>query len=201
MSATWIWGLPNWLPQAIAIIVIAAVFGELLSWTIRSLLRRAGARPTTVRVVRETLRATWILAAAFGVLSVAQLTSALTVLTVSGILGLVISLALQTTLSNMVSGVMLLRNQVLRLGDVIVYGSVRGRVVRIALVNTWVRTDDGNLAFVGNTSLLGGPFVNITARSRFPEYLDDVPVAGPPPKPASASGAPPPSEPTITRTS
>jgi len=200
MTSTWIFGLPGWLPQAIGIIVAAAILGETLGWVIRSLLRRAGARPSTVRAVRETLRAAWILLATFGVLSVAQVTSVLTVLTVSGILGLVLSLALQTTLSNMVSGIMLLRNQVLRLGDQVIYGSVRGRVVRIGLVNTWIRTEDGNLAFVGNTSLLGGPFVNVTAKQRFPEYLDEVPapVATPP---ASASGAPAPSEPGAKRTS
>ena len=178
--------------------VIAATFGELLSWAIRSLFRRAGVRPSTVRVIRETSRAIWILGAAFGVLSVAQLTSALTVLTVSGILGLVVSLALQTTLSNIISGVMLLRNEVLRLGDEIVCGSVQGRVVRIALVNTWIRTDDGNLAFVGNTSLLGGPFINVTAKERFPEYLDEVPRR---PGPARPPAPPAAQDPGPTRTS
>lgn len=201
MGGTWVFGLPGWLPQAIGIILVAAVFGELLGWAIRSLFRRAGARPATVRAVRETIRAIWILGAAFGVLSVAQLTSVLTVLTISGILGLVISLALQTTLSNMVSGVMLLRNQVLRLGDTISYSGVKGRVVRIALVNTWIRTDDGNLAFVGNTSLLGGPFVNVSAKFRFPEYLDQVPPPLVPPQPMSATGDPPPKDAAPTRTS
>jgi len=187
---TWWFGLPDWVPRAIAIVVVAAVLGEILGWAIRSLFRRAGARPATVRAVRETLRASWILLAVFAVLSVANLTTALTVLTVSGILGLVVSLALQTTLSNMVSGIMLLRNSVLRLGDQIVYSGVRGRIVRIGLVNTWIRTEDGNLAFVGNTSLLGGPFTNLTAKVRFPEYLDDVPrsLTAPVPSPP----APPP---------
>jgi len=76
------------------------------------------------------------------------------------------------------------------LGDQIVYSGVRGRIVRIGLVNTWIRTEDGNLAFVGNTSLLGGPFTNLTAKVRFPEYLDDVPrsLTAPVPSPP----APPP---------
>src|SRR5580698_8150882 len=111
MTVDWIFGLPSWVPQAIAIIVAAAVIGELLGWAVRSLLRRSGTKPTTVRAARETMRAAWALVAVFGVLSAARVTSVLTVLTVSGILGLVISLALQTTLSNMVSGIMLLRNQ------------------------------------------------------------------------------------------
>jgi small-conductance mechanosensitive channel len=208
MTSTWIFGLPGWIPQAIGIVIVAAVAGEVVGWGVRSLLRRAGMRPATVRAVRETIRLVWVLVAVFFVLSVAQITSVLTVLTVSGILGLVASLALQTTLSNMVSGIMLLRNQVLRVGDYIVYGGVRGRVVRIALVSTWIRTDDGNLAFVGNTSLLGGPFTNLTAKNRFPEYVDGVPMlppsvpAPPPPTPsATPVAAPAPSDPGPTRTS
>ncbi len=197
MTDPWIFGLPGWIPKAIGIVLVCAFLGELLSWAIRSLLRRAGLRAPALRAVRESIRLIWVLVAVFYVLDVANVTSVLTVLTVSGILGLVVSLALQTTLSNMVSGVMLLRNQVIRVGDYIIYGSVRGRIVRIALVSTWIRTEDGNLAFVGNTSLLGGPFINLTAKTRLPEYVEGI-SSEPPPTTVSSAPA---QDPNPTRTS
>jgi small-conductance mechanosensitive channel len=171
--------------EAAITIGVAAALGETLAWAVRSLLLRAGSRRTTIRGVGEGIRATWIVLAGFAIASEAQLTSVLTILTVSGIVGLVVSLALQTTLSNIVSGVMLLRNQVLRLGDQISYSGVKGRVVRISLINTWIRTEEGNLAFVGNTSLLGGPFVNVTAKERLPEFVADTLP------PTTAAAAPP----------
>lgn len=170
----------NWVYEAIAIVVTAAVVGELLSWAIRSVLRHAGARPATLSRVRETIRAAWIILAGFGVASAAELTSVLTVLTVSGILGLVVSLSLQTTLSNMVSGVLLLQDRTLRVGDEIEYSGVRGRVVRVALRNTWVETKAGDLAVIGNSSLHGGPLINYTARQRFADLL--APTGSSPPE-------------------
>jgi len=39
-------------------------------------------------------------------------------------------------------------------------------VVRIGLRNTWVKTKEGHIAVIGNTSLSGGPLTNHSATER-----------------------------------
>ena len=163
--------LPNIVLQILefaAFVGVTGVLFEGLSRILRSLAKRAGVKRPTLTAIRDWLRLGWLSVSAVALLSIfTQLTSQLTVLTVGGIVGLVISLALQTTLSNMVSGLLLLHDRALRLGDVIEFSGVKGRVVRVALRNTWVMTESGQVAIVGNSSLLGGPLVNHTASQRF----------------------------------
>jgi small-conductance mechanosensitive channel len=55
---------------------------------------------------------------------------------------------------------------VLRLCDTTEYGGTKGRVVRMGLRNTWIKTEPGHLVVVGSSSLLGGPLTNYTATER-----------------------------------
>jgi len=87
-------------------------------------------------------------------------------LTVTGLAGLAISLALQTTLSNILAGVLLFSDKTLRLHDVISLGEIKGTVIRVGLRSTWIRTQEGNIAIIGNSTLMNGPFINYTAQER-----------------------------------
>ena len=89
----------------------------------------------------------------------------------SGIAGLAISLALQNTLSNIISGILILSDGVLRLHDSIEYSGVKGKVVKIGLRATWVKTDSGDIAIISNNYLANGPLVNFTARERLERKL------------------------------
>ncbi len=131
--------------------------------------RRGGAHPETLRAIRDWMLILWVCLSAYGVVAVAGLTSVLSLLTLSGLAGLVLTLALQSTLSNLISGMFLLRDRIVRRGDLIEYSGTKGRVVRISLRNTWVVTDNGSIAVIGNTSLSGGPLINHSAGPRFEE--------------------------------
>ncbi|MDA4118901.1 MAG: mechanosensitive ion channel family protein, partial [Thaumarchaeota archaeon] len=84
----------------------------------------------------------------------------------SGVMAVAISLALQTTLSNVISGILLFNDGVIRLDDTIEYSSTRGTVVRVGLRNTWIKTEEGTIAVVSNSSLSSGPLVNRSATER-----------------------------------
>jgi small-conductance mechanosensitive channel len=152
---------------SVAIILVAAFLGELLSRIIRSLLRHAGARKGTQNAVRDALRAIWIGLAGLGVFALVTGQGPTSILAASGIAALVLSFSIQTTLTNMISGILLLRDRALRVGDQISYSGVKGRVIRIALRNTWVLAEDGSVAIIANASLTSGPLINYTASSRF----------------------------------
>jgi small conductance mechanosensitive channel len=173
--------------SSIALVAVSGLFFEALSRLLRTVVRRAGALPITLRGIRDGLRIIWLAVALSGLFSIWGLASALTVVTLSGLAGLAISLALQAVLTNMISGFLLLRDGALRIGDRIEYSGIKGEVVLIALRNTWVRTEGGSIAIVGNSSLANGPLVNHTATTRFGDELS--PTRG---APRQVSSTPPP---------
>ena len=85
---------------------------------------------------------------------------------ISGIGALALSLALQTTLSNIIAGILPFYDGVIHLNDVVEYGGVRGKAVRLALRKTWIKTDSGTVAVISNSSLSNGPLINHTATER-----------------------------------
>jgi len=104
-------------------------------------------------------------------LSVIGIASQFSFLTISGIVGLAVSLALQNTLSNIISGVLLLSDGVLRLDDSIEYSGLGGVVVKIGLRATWVKTDRGDIAVISNNYLVNGPLINHTTTQRLERKL------------------------------
>lgn len=80
-------------------------------------------------------------------------------------------MALQNTLTNIISGILILSDGVLRLHDSIEYSGVKGKVVKIGLRATWVRTDKGDIAIISNNYLANGPLVNLTAGERLEKKL------------------------------
>ncbi len=157
--------------QVAGIIVGSWLVGELLIRGVTKIARRAGAPPDVVRAVRPVLSILWIVFAVAGVLALTGIASEFSALTLSGLVGLTVSLALQNTLSNVISGLLLFRDGALRLNDLVVYGGIKGKVVKIAFRNTWVRTDDGRIAIISNNSLAGGPLINETAAERLEKRL------------------------------
>jgi small-conductance mechanosensitive channel len=161
---TWTAYLPTIVPIVSAVVV--AVGSYALSDIVAGWFRRRGATPPSVRWARVSisllglLLAGAILFVAFGPLTVVG------GLTFSAVVGLGVTLALQTTIGNVIAGIILLRDRVLRLNDRILIGGVSGTVVRLGLVTTWLRLEDGSLASVSNSTLLGGPLVNRSVGDR-----------------------------------
>jgi len=153
------------------IIAGSALFTEVLIRGLSRIVRRAGGHAGLARSIREGFTLIWITLAGVGILSLAGVASEFSFLTISGIVGLAVSLALQNTLSNIISGVLLLSDGVLRLDDSVEYSGVKGVVVKIGLRATWVKTDLGDIAVISNNYLVNGPLVNHTATQRLERKL------------------------------
>jgi len=154
---------------AAAVTVIAAgifVGEEVLSLVVRDIAKRAGAPPTVTRDIGATMRVIALALILSDVLSFSGLSTLFTGLTVSAVAAVAVSLALQNTLANVISGLLLLSDGVLRLNDTIEYSGTKGDVVRLGLRNTWVMTKEGHIAVISNSSLSGGPLINHTATER-----------------------------------
>ncbi|MGC2289585.1 MAG: mechanosensitive ion channel family protein [Thermoplasmata archaeon] len=151
---------------SVLIVAFFALVGEGASNLIRRAGKRAGAKESTLVGIRDATRTIWIVLAIVGVAYYADLASELSVLVVSTVGGLILSLALQATLSNVIAGLFMFEDGTLRVGDEITYSSVKGKVVRITLRTSWIMTEKGNIAVVSNSNLMGGPLTNYTATGR-----------------------------------
>ena len=84
-------------------------------------------------------------------------------LTGLGVAGIVIGFALQDTLSNFASGMMILIYRPFDVEDFVEAGGVSGMVSHMSLVNTTIRTFDNQIFIVPNSQIWGNTIKNITA--------------------------------------
>jgi small conductance mechanosensitive channel len=80
-----------------------------------------------------------------------------------GVLGLVVAFALQGTLSNFASGVMILINRPYDTGDYVTAAGVSGTVKSMTLVSTQLLTPDNRIILCPNNSIWGSTITNHTA--------------------------------------
>src|SRR6185312_532132 len=147
----------------VAAVLVLAVGWALANWTAR--LTRAGLdrlphfdptlKPLMANVVRYGILTLALIAVLnrFGV----QTTSIIALL---GAAGIAIGLALQGTLANVASGVMLLLLRPLRVGEAVCVSDNTGRVREIGLFRTTMITDDGRFVSIPNASIFSGPVTN-----------------------------------------
>jgi small conductance mechanosensitive channel len=81
-----------------------------------------------------------------------------------GAAGLVVGLALQGTLSNFASGILILINRPFDVGDVVEAGSVFGKVAAMNLVSTTILTFDNQLMLVPNNQIWNNVITNVTGK-------------------------------------
>ncbi len=80
-----------------------------------------------------------------------------------GIAGVIIGFALQDTLSNFASGMMILIYRPFDVGDLIHAAGVTGRVSHMSLVSTTIKTLDNQRLIIPNNKIWGDTINNITA--------------------------------------
>ena len=160
------------LLEVLVAVALIVAFGTLLARAVATIARKAGASKGVASSVRQWIAVLMIMLGVAAVASLTGISSQFTTLTLSGIGGLAVTLALQNTLSNVIAGVLMLQDGVLRLGDEIEFGPVRGEVVKLSLRSTWIRTMDGVIAVIGNSNLAAGPIINRTAKARLQKKLE-----------------------------
>lgn len=80
-----------------------------------------------------------------------------------GIVGIAVGFAAQSTLSNFIAGITLLIERPFRIGDWVTINGQDGKVVKIALRTTWLRTRDNIFTMIPNDSVASSDIVNYSA--------------------------------------
>ena len=169
------------------IVVILILFAFLhLSRVVQSLTKKAleSARFNVTALLREMIvAAAKNLVMVFGILiALSQVGISLGPLLAGlGIAGFIIGFALQDTLANFASGMLILIYRPFDVGDFVTAGGVTGKVSHMSLVNTTFKTIDNQLLVVPNNMIWSAVVTNVTAqRTRRVDlvfgvaYTDDV---------------------------
>jgi small conductance mechanosensitive channel len=161
------------------VILVALVVARLVD---RRMARRklAPEAATRYRVLRRSITA--------GIVAVGFLSALLTIpqvrvvaggiLASTAVVGLVVGLAAQRTLSNFISGILIAFTQPLRIGDRVSVGGEAGVVEEIGLTYTFIRTDDGSRLVIPNEKLASDTIRNstIVSRQKVSEVSVQVPI-------------------------
>ncbi len=99
-----------------------------------------------------------------------------------GVVGFIVGFALQDTLANFASGIMILFYRPFDVGDMVETGSVFGKVKHMSLVSTTILTIDNQTLVVPNNMIWGNVIKNVTAQNLRRvdmvfgvSYADDIP--------------------------
>ena len=147
---------------ALAILILGMWAARLIKKLVMKLMQRSKVDPTLIAFVASLAHISmqvFVIIAALEKLDV-KTTSFIAVL---GAAGLAIGLALQGSLSNFASGVLMIIFKPLRVGDVVEAGGVLGTVREIGIFTTVVDTLDNRKTIVPNAKLTADNIINYSA--------------------------------------
>lgn len=148
---------------AIAIFVIGRIVVNLLTRGVKKVMARAKMDPILISFLSSIV--TGILMLFVVIASVKQLgidTSSMVALL--GAAGLAVGFAMQDSLSNFASGVMLILFRPFTKGNFVEAGGVTGVVEKINIFNTVMKSGDNREIIVPNGKIFGGVITNYSAR-------------------------------------
>jgi small conductance mechanosensitive channel len=147
---------------AILILIIGRIVVNIIARVIRKLMQRGNTDETLTKFAVSLTRIalmTFVFIAAIGTLGV-QTASFVAVI---GAAGLAIGFALQGSLSNFASGVMLIIFRPFKAGDYVEAGGSSGSVEAIQIFNTIMKTPDNKKVIIPNSQITGGSITNYSA--------------------------------------
>jgi len=143
----------------VLILVAGWVVIHFLVGPLRRLLERSRIDPSMASFVANTVRSLILVAILVAVLQQVGVPMA-SLLTLLGAAGLAIALSLQGSLANFASGLLVLSFRIVRVGDYIEVGDVRGHVRELLPFHVVIETLDNQRITVPNTMLTSTPVRN-----------------------------------------
>ena len=168
---------------ALLIFLAGRWLANLLAQGVRKALARGKTDPTLIGFVTNLVRVALLAFVVIASLSQLGIQTAGFV-AVIGAAGLAVGFALQGSLSNFASGVMLLVFRPVRVGDYVEAGGTAGSVMEIGIFTTVMHTPDNKKVIVPNAQVTGGTITNYSANATRRVdlvasigYGDDIPKA------------------------
>ena len=178
----------DFAPQAalaLVVLLLSVVVGRLAGRGLGLVLSRGGLTPTHQLFFRRLVLWTAVvfgLALALDVLGLGGVAAGL--LAGGGLTAVVLGFAFRQIGENLLSGLFLAFSRPFNVDDYIESGGLEGKVRKIELRHTHVRTVDGRDIFIPNAQIFNSPLVNFTRDGLLRpgltvglDYRDDIPAA------------------------
>ena len=166
----WLNTLNDWIAQygmkvlvAVVVFIIGRIVIGILTGIIRRLMNRANVDQTLSRFVLSIAKAILLVILAIVVLDQLgiETTSFVAIL---GAAGLAVGFALQNSLSNFASGVMLIILRPFKAGDFIEAGGTTGVVQEVGIFSSTLTSPDNKIIVVPNGQITGGTITNYSTK-------------------------------------
>lgn len=166
----------NMLKAAIGIVTVI-VFYIIYRIVRRTVSRRAAVKmqPHNAMIVNKTVSYVFYVLIAMYILSLFGVDLS-AIWGAAGVAGLAIGFAAQTSVSNLISGVFVLSDKTLKVGDYISVGGESGIVDTIGLLSIKIHTLDNQLIRIPNSTIINSNLMNY---SQYPlrRFVFDIPVS------------------------
>ncbi len=152
------------LAYALLIIIVGKFITGIITGFVRKMMVRTKIDETLTRFVCSLVRIillTFVYIAAINQLGI-NTTSLIVILSAAG---LAVGLALQGSLANFSSGVMLILFRPFKTGDFVEASGISGTVEEISIFSTLFKTGDNKAVIVPNSNITGGNIVNYSAKN------------------------------------
>lgn len=158
--------------SAIRVLVIL-IIGIAVIYLIASLIKKilpASLSKQRIMIVNRAVVYTGFIALFFIIISELNINLA-AIFGAAGVIGLIVGVASQTSIGNIISGFFLVSEKSFEIGDTIRIGDKTGKVFSIDLLSIKIRTFDNLLIRIPNQSVISNELTNIT---RFPIRRLDI---------------------------
>jgi small conductance mechanosensitive channel len=151
------------LLAALAILIIGRWVARLLTGAVRRMMNKANVDETLIKFLANIVYTILMLVVALAAVNRlgVDTTSFAAILAAAG---LAVGFALQGSLSNFASGVMLILFKPFKVGDFVDAGGTSGVVEEIQIFNTLLRTGDNVQIIVPNSQITSGKITNFSAK-------------------------------------
>ena len=147
------------LVGALLIVALGAIGLRILISPLRRFIERSRIEPAVGSFLFNTVRTLYLVAVLLAVLQHLGVQTA-SLLALLGAAGLAIALSLQASLANFASGLIVLTFRIVRLGDQIEVGDVRGRVCELQPFHVVIESADNQRITLPNSLLTNGAVRN-----------------------------------------
>jgi small-conductance mechanosensitive channel len=159
--------ITNYLTWANLAKVVTSVVAILLLWIVYKVIRHLIKKNAAKRIQKKTLDVILkVVKYAFYVIVVAYVLGLFgikisAIWGAAGIAGVAIGFAAQTSVSNLISGLFVLTEGSIKVGDAVSVGDVTGIVDEINLLSIHIHTFDNHMVRIPNSTIINSNFTNI----------------------------------------
>ena len=151
--------------SAVLVFVICYVIQRLLCRLLDRLLSRISMDVTLRKILRFAVKLVlWFITAMIVIETLGV--SVTSMLAAFSVVGLAASLAVQDSLANLASGIMLLISKPFKIGDYVEIDDVSGTVSIISLIHTKLKTVDNKIIYVPNSKVIDTKIINYTEQEK-----------------------------------